>query len=140
MEENKVYLFVETPFSLQGQKGRQLLIMLLAFVVDLGVIAFYWLTLPEYAMLVTAVMACLFLMNACLIAVFRLSYVTVEEEYLVCRYGGFIPKRIRLSSRLRGKVIAGQLRVLSGGAMLLSMPDSDAARRLLAVARIPMEP
>ena len=137
MEEQKVYLFVETPFSLKKPKGFLLLPMMFSLVVYAVMIAVFWLKMPENAMPVTVALAGASVLSMLMIAVFRLSYVTLEDNCLVCKYGGVIPKRILISNRLRWKVIGGQLRVLSGSAVLLQMPDSDAARRLMIAARIP---
>ena len=137
MEEQKVYLFVETPFSLKKPKGFLLLPMMFSLVVYAVMIAVFWLKMPENAVPVTVALAGASVLSMLMIAVFRLSYVTLEDNCMVCRYGGIIPKKVHLSSRLSWKVIGGQLRVFAGSALLLQMPDSDAARRLMTAARIP---
>ena len=139
MEEHKVYLLVETPFSLKKPKGFLILPMLFSLVVYIAMIALFWLKMPEKAQIVTVAFSCAFLLSSAAIAIFRLSYVTVEDRYLVCKYGGLLPKRILISNRLRWKIVGGQLRVLSGEAVLLQMPDSDAAKRLMSAARIPAD-
>lgn len=139
MEEQKVYLFVETPFSLKKPKGFLVIPMLLSLVIYAAMIAVFRLKMPECAMIITVAMSGTAALTALMTAVFRLSYVTLEDRYLVCRYGGLIPKRILISNRLRWKVIGGQLRILAGGATMLQMPDSDAAKRLMSAARIPAD-
>ena len=90
-------------------------------------------------MTVTVALAGVSVLSMLMIAVFRLSYVTLEDNCLVCRYGGLIPKKIFITNRIRYQVFAGQLKVKSGAAVLLQIPDSDAAKRLMAAARIPQE-
>ena len=137
MEEQKVYLFVETPFSLKKPKGFLVIPMLLSLVIYAAMIAVFRQKMPEIATIITVALSGVAALSALMTVVFRLSYVTLEDRYLVCRYGGLIPKRIPVSNRLRWKVIGGQLRILAGGATMLQMPDSDSARGLMAAARIP---
>ena len=139
MEEQKVYLFVETPFSFAKPKGRMLLPMTLSLLIYAALVAMSWFKKPEDAVLLTAVFGCVFVLNVICIVVFRLSYVTAEDGCLVCSYGGLIPKKIFITNRIRYQVFAGQLKVKSGAAVLLQIPDSDAAKRLMAAARIPQE-
>ena len=136
MEEQKVYLFVETPFSLKKPKGFLLLPMMFSLVVYAVMIAVFWLKMPENAMMVTVALAGVSVLSMLMIVAFRLSYVTLEDNCLVCRYGGIIPRKVHLSSHLRWKLMGGQLRVIVGSTVLLQMPDSDAARRLMTAARI----
>ena len=137
MEEHKVYLFVETPFSFKKPKGFLILPMLFSLVVYIAMIALFWLKMPEKAQIITVVCSFAFLLSSVGIAIFRLSYVTLEDQYLVCKYGGLLPKRILISNRLRWKIVGGQLQVLGGDAVRLQMPDSNAAKRLMSAARIP---
>ena len=139
MEVQKVYLFVETPFSFAKPKGRLVLPMTLSLVIYIALSVVYWLKMPENAVRMTAVCGFAFVLSVICIAVFRLSYVIAEDGCLVCRYGGLIPKKIIITNRIRYQVFAGQLKVKSGAAVLLQIPDSDAAKRLMAAARIPQE-
>jgi len=139
MEEQKVYLFVETPFSLKKPKGFLMLPMVFSLVVYAAIIAVFWLMMLENAMVVTVALAGAAVLSILMIAVFRLSYVTLEDRCLVCKYGGVIPKRIFISNRLSWKVIGGQMQLRAGVATMLQMPDSDAARRLMTAARIPAD-
>ena len=138
MEEQKVYLFVETPFSFRKPKGFLILPMMFSLVIYAAMITLFWLKMPDNAMMLTVAFACASVFSAIWIAVFRLSYVTVEDGCLVCRYCGFIPRRICIGPQLQVKTAFDQLRVVAGSAVLLRLPDSDAARRLLASARIPV--
>ena len=138
MEEQKVYLFVETPFSFRKPKGFLILPMMFSLVIYVIMIALFWRKMPDMAQLVTVPFGCAFLLSALLIAVFRLSWVAVEDGNLVCRYCGIFPRRICITPRLRGWVVGNQLQVVEGNAVRLRLPDSEAARQLLAFARIPM--
>ena len=137
--EEKVYLFVETPFSFKKPKGMLLLPMAFSLIMYVAIIALFWLQMPENAAVVTIAMACAFVLSILYIAVFRLSFVTVEDECLVCQYCGFIPRRIDIRDGMKAKITAKQLQVRAGTAVLLSIPDGDAARQLVRIAHIPVE-
>ena len=107
-----------------------------SLVIYAAMIAVFWLKLPENAMMITVALGCASVLGAIMIAAFRLSYVTLDDEYLLCRYCGIFPKKLRLDTHLRWKVMGGQLHILTGKAELLKMPDSDAARQLMTAARI----
>ena len=139
MEEQKVYLFVETPFSFKKPKGVLVLPMAFSLVVYVAIIALFWFKMPDHAPLVTVAMICAFAVSVICIAVFRLSFVTVEDGCLVCRYCGLFPMRICLSADLKAETNAKQLQIRLEETVLLSMPDSDAARMLMRTAHIPME-
>ena len=139
MEERKVYLFVETPFSFKKPKGMLLLPMAFSLIVNVVIIAFFWLKMPDYAALVTIAMVCAFALSVICIAVFRLSFVTVEDGCLVCRYCGLFPMRIPISADLKAETNAKQLQIRLDETVFLSIPDSDAARMLIRTAHIPME-
>ena len=130
MEEQKVYLFVETPFSLKKPLTRRMFLMYLGLLPAWAFCAVVmYRTDPGRLPIVLMAMLFSVVLGGMFVAIYLRSYVILEDQYLVCRYGGLIPKRILISS--------GGMRVLSGSAVLLQMPDSDAARRLMTAARIP---
>ena len=138
MEEQKVYLFVETPFSLKKPLTRRMFLMYLGLLPAWAFCAVVmYRTDPGRLPIVLMAMLFSVVLGGMFVAIYLRSYVILEDQYLVCRYGGLIPKRILISSRLCWKAIGGGMRVLSGSAVLLQMPDSDAARRLMTAARIP---
>ncbi len=140
MEEQKVYLFVETPFSLKKPLTRRMFLMYLGLLPAWAFCAVVmYRTDPGRLPIVLMAMLFSVVLGGFFTAIYLRSYVTVEDKYLACKYGGLLPKRILISNRLRWKTVGGQLRVLSGDAVLLQMPDSDAAKRLMSAARIPAD-
>ncbi len=139
MENLKVYLYMETPFSLKNRRTALLVFTLVALIIGFvfAVTVLYGIGDYETANLVALVFGlwtvCLFV-PATLFLVF--SHVTLDDGVLVCKYAGFIARRIPGDSVDRVSREQGRVVLYSKGQQVLSLLDCAEARKLLELAHI----
>ncbi len=138
MENTKAYLFVESPFSF---KNRRTLLFFVAYVATAIGLVFATCFLYASGDLETAkmffVIAPVWICVETFAALFLLcSHITVDDGILVCKYAGFIPRRIPKGSVDRVHREQGNLVLYSKGQQVLSVLDCSEARKLLELAHI----
>ncbi len=139
MEKRKAYLFVETPFSLKNRRTLLFVLMLLALLASTVFAIAVMCSIGDYD---TARQMALFLglwiVCLCVPAnlFILLSYITVDDGILVCKYAGLITRRIPRESIDRVSMEQGKIMLYSKRTQVLTVLDCNEARKVLELAHI----
>lgn len=143
MNSAKVYLRIDTPFTLKNPKTRQL-VLRMASVPVMMLLMLAWLhsngeANRELAERMTILCAFWFVFAAVptVLLVFN-SYAMVVEGDLVCNNLGFLKKRYPREC-LTGAVKKGScIEIYGDSKKVVSLPDNAAAKRLIEMLRLPV--
>ena len=143
MNCEKVYLRIDTPFTMKNPKTRQLVLRMASMPVMM-LLLLAWLysngevnqELAERMTLLCALWAVLGALPTVLM-IFN-GYAMVIDGDLVCNNLGFLKKRYpreRLSKAVRK---ANRIEIYADTKRVVSLPDNDAAKRLVEKLRLPL--
>ena len=143
MENEKVFLRIETPFSLTNPNTRSFALMVVGTPIMMVGMLFFLYNSPnnlELAQRMTIFCALWFIMGEipCALLLFN-SYAVIREEELVVNAIGFFEKRYPREVLQKAVKSGSRIEIYSGGKAVASMPDSDAARTLVRNLRIPAD-
>ena len=143
MENKKVLLRFETPFSLQNPNTLRMVLMVASTVVMIPVLLVVLYRNPntmELAQRMTVFFAIWFVLGAipCALMLFN-SYARIQDEDLVVNAYGFAEKRYPRGSLQKVVKQGSRLVIYADGKAVASMPNSEAARALSQSLRIPTE-
>ena len=143
MENEKVFLRIETPFSICNPTTRTYVLMgvgMPLMMVALLVILYSSPNNIELAQRLLPFYALWFLMGEipCMLLFFN-SYALIREEELVVNSLGFYEKRYPREVLQKAVKVGSRIEIHAGGKAIVSMPDSDAARNLVRNFRIPAD-
>ena len=143
METEKVFLRIETPFSIKNTKTRQMVLSIGSIIVAAPLLLIWLYTgTPENRELAER-MTIFFVLWAVLGALpvalmFFNSYALVRDDNLICNNLGFLKKqypRESLSKAVRKK---NRIEIYTDTKMVVSLPDNVAAKCLVEKLRLPL--
>ena len=142
MENKKVLLRFETPFSLRNTNTLRMVLMMASTVVMIPVVLVMLYRNSETqdtAQLLSIFFAFLFVLGdiPCTLMLFN-SYARIQDEDLVVNALGFREKHYSRTSLQKSVVTGGRVEIWVGGKSVASMPDSEAARELVRSLGIPV--
>ena len=138
--DDKVYLKIETPFSLKNPKTKAMAMYLVFLVVVMtGLVAILW-NQPENRELAKQLgvfFALWFLLGGvpCAVMIFN-SYARVEDGDLICNKFGFFEKRYPKGSVDRAVATPRQIQLFSQGKVIITLPNNGPARNLVSRLRL----
>lgn len=138
--EEKVYLRIETPFSLKHPKTRAMALYMVFIIVAMAaVVALLW-SNPENRELAKRMgifFALWFTLGGlpCAVMIFN-SYVRIVDGDLICNKFGFFEKRYPRGSVDRAVRTGRQIQLFSGGKVIATLPDTAPARHLISRLRL----
>lgn len=147
MENEKVLLRIETPFSLQNKNTRTLVLImgsLPIMMIAMLVMLYCKDTTQELAQRMTIFAAAWFVLGAIpSVRIIFFAYAMAEDGDLIVDQLGFFPKRYPRNTLQKAvqTVNKGYVRIeiYAEGKSVVSMPDNAAARSLVRKLRIPAE-
>ena len=138
--EEKVYLKIETPFSMKNPKTRAMALYMAFIVLAMAaVVALLW-NNPENRDLAKR-LGVFFLLwfglggVPCAVMIFN-SYAKVVDGELICNKFGFFETRYPRGSVDRAVATPRQIQLFSQGKVILTLPNSGPARNLVSRLRL----
>ena len=139
----KVFLRIETPFSLKNAYTRKMVWTIVSLpVMMLALVVYLHLTpnMQDLAGRMTLVFVIWFVMGAipCTLLILN-SYARICDEELVVNSFGFFEKHYPLDSLQKAAKSGQRIAIYANGKPIVSMPDNPAARNLVRRLRIHTE-
>ena len=142
--EEKVYLRIETPFSLKNPKTRAMALYIVAIPIGMAILVISLLNgnsaNQELAKRLAIVFALWFTLGGlpCAVMIFN-SYVKIVDGDLVCNKLGFREKRYPRQQLQKAVSIGNRIEIIAAGKTLVTLPASGPARHLISRLRLRLQ-
>ena len=143
MKSEKVFLRIDTPFSLKNPKTLQM-VCYMGSVILMCPLLMLWLynsgpANRELAERLSVFFVLWAVMGAIptVLLVFN-SYAMVVDEELICNNLGFLPKRYPRECLSKAVRKGSRIEIYADTKRIVSMPDNQAAKQLVAMLRLPL--
>ena len=143
MNSEKVYLRIETPFSLKNPKTRKMALNMGLLIVAFALLLIWLYTgAPENRDLAERMTIFFVLWTVCgalpvMLMTFN-GYAMVENGDLVCNSLGFLKKRYPRESLSKAVRKGDRIEIYADAKMVVSLPDNDSAKCLVEKLCLPL--